>query len=322
MRLAVMLEPQFGLTYEQQLTVARDAERLGFDALFRSDHYGADTGGPEPGSTDAWAVLAGLARETRSIRLGVLVTPVTFRPAGNLAKVVATVVEMAGARGDLPRIELGMGTGWMESEHRAHGFPFEDVATRFRRLEEHLRIVRGLWDPDAEPFSFAGEFERLEGSHFAPRPDPPPRLLVGGKGPRRTPALAARYADEWNTMMVPPERCAELRQALDDACAEQRHEPIPLSLMTPALVGRTHAEVRDRAARLVTQLGSPRSPDEHLARVAEIGVAGTPDEAVARLEAYAVAGVDRVMLQHLLVDDAEMLELVAEEVMPHVAPTV
>lgn len=320
MRLAIMLEPQLGLDYDDQLAVAQAAERLGFDGLFRSDHYGADAGGPEPGSTDAWAVLAGLTRETRSLRLGVLVSPVTFRPAGNLAKVVATVAGMAGARGSVPRVELGMGTGWMESEHRAHGFPFEDLDTRFRRLEEQLAVVRGLWDPDENPFSYDGEFERLENAWFAPKPDPPPRLIVGGKGTRRTPVLAARYADEWNTVLAPPGRCAELRAALDDACARERREPIPLSLMTPAIVGRTREEVRDRAARLLQRVGSERSPDDHLDHVAEIGVAGTPDEAVARLAAYADAGIDRVMLQHMVVDDEAMLELVAEAVLPRVAP--
>jgi alkanesulfonate monooxygenase SsuD/methylene tetrahydromethanopterin reductase-like flavin-dependent oxidoreductase (luciferase family) len=320
MRLAVMLEPQLGLSYGDQLAVARAAQRLGFDALFRSDHYGSDTGGAEPGSTDAWAVLAGLARETDAVGLGVLVSPVTFRRAGNLAKVAATVAAMAGSRGTAPRIELGMGTGWMESEHRAHGFPFEDVDTRFRRLEEHLRVVRGLWDPAQEPFSFRGEFEHLEDACFAPRPDPPPRLLVGGKGPRRTPLLAARYADEWNTMLAPPERCAELRAVLDAASAEARREPIPLSLMAPAVVGRTRDEVRQRAARLLERLGTGRTPDDHLARIVEVGVAGTPDDAVERLGAYAEAGVDRVMLQHLLVDDERMLELVAQAVLPRVTP--
>ncbi len=319
MRLAIMLEPQFGLTYDDQLAVARTAERLGFDAVFRSDHYGADAGDAEPGSTDAWAALAGLARDTRAIGLGVLVTPVTFRPAGNLAKVVATVAEMAGTRDGASRIELGLGTGWMESEHRQHGFPFEALDARFRRLEEHLQVLRGLWDPDVERFSFDGEFEQLHDARFVPVPEPRPRLIVGGVGPRRTPALAARYADEWNTMLLGPERCRELRAALDAACAAAERAPIPLSLMTPALVGRTDDEVRDRAARLLERLGSPRTVDDYLARLAEVGVAGTPDAAVARLGAYAEAGIDRVMLQHLAHDDDALLELVADAVLPRLS---
>lgn len=316
MRLAIMLEPQFGLTYDDQLAVARQAERLGYDALFRSDHYGADRGEDEPGSTDAWAVLAGLARETTTLRLGTLVSPVTFRHAGNLAKVAATVAEMAGTRDGASRIELGMGTGWMEREHDAHGFAFGTLDTRFRRLEEHLQVVRGLWDPDAHPFTFAGEFEQVRDAYFVPVPDPAPRILIGGKGRRRTPALAARYADEQNTMMLPPAECADLRAILDVACADAGRDPIPLSLMTPVLVGRTRDEVLERAARLLEALGSDRDPDDYVARVGEVGIAGTPDEAVERLRDYEQAGVDRVMAQHLLVDDDAMLDLVADAVLP------
>jgi alkanesulfonate monooxygenase SsuD/methylene tetrahydromethanopterin reductase-like flavin-dependent oxidoreductase (luciferase family) len=319
MRLAVMLEPQLGLTYQTQLEVARQAERLGFDALFRSDHYGADRGADEPGSTDAWAVLAGLVRETATIKVGVLVTPVTFRPAANLAKLAATVAEMAGARGPVARLEVGLGTGWMASEHRAHGFPFEDLDTRFRRLEEHLQIVRGLWDPGGEPFAFAGAFEELEAAYFRPKPDPPPRLLVGGKGPARTPALAARYADEWNTVSASPARCAELRAALDQACARERREPLPLSLMVPVIVGRSADAVAGRAARVAAALGSGEDPEDLLARVGAAGLVGTPAAVRARADDYAGAGVDRIMLQHLLVDDAEQLELIAAEVLPHLA---
>ena len=312
-----MLEPQFGLTYADQLAAAREAERLGFDALFRSDHYGADAGADEPGSTDAWAALAGLARETTTIGLGTLVTPATFRPAGVLAKTAATVSDMAGVRSDgAPRLEVGLGTGWMESEHRAHGFAFGAWDERFRRLEEHLQVVHGLWDPGASPFSFDGEFEQLQDAVFAPTPAPRPRIIVGGKGPRRTPALAARHADELNVIMLSPEDCAARRATLD-ARADESGRPAPsLSLMTPALVGRTHAEVRDRAGRLLSWMGSSRSVDDYLERLAEIGITGTPDEAVARLRAYAEAGVERVMLQHLLHADHDHLAVLAQDVAP------
>lgn len=317
MRLAVMLEPQFGLTYDEQLGVARDAERLGFHALYRSDHYGAGGDGDEPGSTDAWAVLAGLARETSTLRLGTLVSPATFRRAGNLAKVVATVAEMAGAHpAGTSRVDLGMGTGWMEREHTTHGFPFGTLAERFRRLEEQLQVVRGLWDPTAQPFTFAGAFEHVEDARSAPAPDPVPRVVLGGMGPRRTPRLAARYAEEWNTMLATPDDCAARRAALDEACAAEGRDPIPLTLMTPGLVGRSTDEVRARAARVLERLGRDADAGGYLARVAEIGLAGTPDAVVDRLGAYADAGVESVMLQHLAVDDTDMVELIADAVLP------
>jgi alkanesulfonate monooxygenase SsuD/methylene tetrahydromethanopterin reductase-like flavin-dependent oxidoreductase (luciferase family) len=158
MRLSVMIEPQEGLSYDQILAVARRAEAVGFAGFYRSDHYSSVADRVGIGSTDAWATLAGLARETSTIALGTMVTPVTFRPAGNLAKVVATVAEMAGTVDGQPRVHLGMGTGLLETEHRQHGFPFEDLATRFRRLDEHLQVVHGLWDPQRDPFSFDGEF--------------------------------------------------------------------------------------------------------------------------------------------------------------------
>lgn len=317
MRLAIMIEPQFGLSYLDQLAVAQEAERLGFDALFRSDHYGANAGEQEPGSTDAWAALAGLARETRRIGLGTLVSPATFRPAAVLAKSAATVAEMAGARPDgHSRLELGMGTGWMESEHRAHGFPFGDWDTRFRRLEEQLQVVRGLLDPDASPFSFAGEHEHLEEAVFAPTPEPAPRLLVGGKGPRRTPALAAQHADELNVIMLAPEDCAERRATLDARAAELGRPAPSLSLMTPVLVGRTQEEVHERAGRLLSWMGSSRTVEEYLGRLAEIGITGTPDQAVDRLRAYRDAGVERVMLQHLLHADHDHLAVLAHDVAP------
>lgn len=311
MRLNVMLEPQEGLSYGDILAVARRAEALGFDGLFRSDHYRGIVG--QQGlvaSTDCWATLAGLARDTERITLGSLVSPVTFRPAGNLAKVVATVAEMAG--GD---VVLGMGTGWMEPEHRQFGFPFEDLATRFRRLGEHLQVVRGLWDPGNETFSFDGEFVQLVDTVFVPKPDPRPRIIVGGQGEERTPRLAARYADELNAFGADAEGLRRRRHALDRFCEEHGRDPaeVDLSLMTGVLVGADDAEVDRRLETLHAWMGR-ELPRE---RLADTWVFGTPDRAAARLRELAEAGADAVMLQHFIPDDLELLDLVAAEVAPH-----
>jgi F420-dependent oxidoreductase-like protein len=310
MRLNVMLEPQEGLAYDDILAVARRAEELGFDGLFRSDHYRGTIGeGPVP-STDCWATLAGLARDTERITLGSLVSPVTFRPAGNLAKVAATVAQMAGPG----RLVLGMGTGWMEPEHTQFGFPFSDTATRFRRLTEHLQVVRGLWDPQAETFTFDGEFEQLTKAVFAPKPDPAPRIIVGGQGAVKTPQLAARYADELNAFGADADGLRERRAILDRVCEETGRDPaeVQLSLMTRLLVGADDAEVDRRVEALHAWMGR-EIPRE---RLAATWVFGTPDQAVARLAELRDAGADAVMLQHLLHGDLDMLDLVATDVVP------
>jgi len=319
MRFNVMLEPQEGLSYADILAVAQRAEALGFEGLYRSDHYTSVVGRVGLPSTDAWATLAGLARETRRLRLGSLVSPVTFRPAGNLAKVVATVAEMAGTTPDGDaRVALGLGTGWQEQEHRAFGFPFEDVATRFRRLEEHLRIVTALWDPDVEVVDFHGEFEHLEGNVFAPVPTPRPRLIVGGSGPRTTPRLAATYADELNAPFKSPQAAAALRARLDAACEAVGRDPasIPFSLMTGFLVGADEREYQARLRRFQEESGDGRPLSEYEASLADEWILGTPDRAAERVAAYADAGVEAIMLQHRLVDDLDALDLIAEEVAP------
>jgi alkanesulfonate monooxygenase SsuD/methylene tetrahydromethanopterin reductase-like flavin-dependent oxidoreductase (luciferase family) len=317
MRLSMMLEPQEGLSYAQQRAVARHAEALGFAGFYRSDHYSsvADRGGVA--STDAWATLAGLARETERITLGTMVSPVTFRPAGNLAKVVATVAEMAGTVDGQPRVHLGMGTGWLETEHRQHGFPFEDIATRFRRLEEHLAVVRGLWDPQRDPFAFDGEFVTIDRARFAATPDPRPRLIVGGSGKRKTPRLAARYADEMNTAFKSPAACRELRQALDAACEEQDRDPasVPLTLMTGCIVGASHDDFKARAQRLHAAVGSG-DLGTWLDELRGEWVLGDPEEAAEHLGALADAGITGVLLQHQDPDDLAMLDAVMSEIAP------
>src|SRR4051794_34184062 len=259
MRFAMMIEPQQGLTYEEQLAVASHAEAAGFEALFRSDHYESFPGPTDYPTTDAWAVLAGLARETKRIRLGTLVSPVTFRSPGNLAKVVTTVDEMSGGR-----VELGLGTGWHADEHRRHGLPFPDIAERADMLEEQLEIVRGLWtEPDG--WSFAGRHYTIEDAHFRPKPlrglgqattasaGSRPRLIVGGGGTPRSMRIAAKYADEFNLSSTSPDQVPAKYAALDEACRTVGRDPasITRSAMAGVLVGAHSTEVAERQRALL-----------------------------------------------------------------------
>ncbi len=306
MELRVFTEPQQGATYDDLLAVARAAEDLGYGAFFRSDHYlGMGTRG-EPGPTDAWVTLAGLARDTSRIRLGTLMTSATFRHPGVLAISVAGVDQMSGGR-----VELGLGAGWFEAEHTAYGIPFPGTRERFDRLEESLEVVTGLWrTPDGERFDFAGEHYRLVDSPALPKPvqRPGPPILVGGKGRRRTPALAARFADEFN---IPFESVAFTRTQfarVREACAETGRGADSL-VYSNALVlccGRDDAEVRRRADAI------GRDADE----LREHGLAGTPAEVVDTLGRFAEVGSTRVYLQVLDLSDLEHLELVAAEVVP------
>jgi alkanesulfonate monooxygenase SsuD/methylene tetrahydromethanopterin reductase-like flavin-dependent oxidoreductase (luciferase family) len=319
MRLSVMTEPQEGLSYAQIVAAAQRTEAVGLAGFYRSDHYSSVADRAGVPSTDAWATLAGLARETSRITLGTMVTPVTFRPAGNLAKVVATVAEMAGTVDDAPRVHLGFGTGWLETEHRQHGFPFEDIGTRFNRLEEHLTVVRGLWDPQQDPFSFDGEFVTVDEARFAAVPDPRPRVIVGGTGKRRTPRLAARFADELNTVFQRPEGCREMRTALDEACEAENRDPasIPLTLMTGCIVGSSEDDFRARAERIHAAVGSG-SFDDWLDKISGTFVLGGPRRAIDHLRALADADVTGVLLQMQDPDDLDMLDAIAEHIAPHV----
>jgi len=310
-----MLEGQEGLAYDTILAVARRTAAAGLDGLYRSDHYSSVAGRDDLGSTDAWATLAGLAGETSGLRLGTLVSPATFRAPANLAKLAATVSEMAGPTGEgASRITLGLGTGWHEIEHRRHGFPFEDLATRFRRLEEQLQIVNRLWDGAAQPFDFDGEFASLEQAHFRPIPTPRPRLAVGGSGMQRTPRLAATYADELNGVFLSPERARQQRAGLTAACEAQDRDPasIGYSLMTGGLVGATDTEYRSRIRHLQELTRDGSSLDDWIAARTGTWVIGTIEQARDHLGALADAGVQGVMLQHLAPDDLEMVDLVAE----------
>jgi F420-dependent oxidoreductase-like protein len=305
-QLRIFTEPQQGATYDDLLAVARRTEETGFDAFFRSDHYLAMGGDGLPGPTDAWVTLAGLARETSRIRLGTLMTAATFRLPGPLAIAVAQVDRMSGGR-----VEFGLGAGWFEAEHTAYGIPFPSTRERFDRYEEQLAIIAGLWrTPAGERFDFAGEHYRLTGSPALPKPvqEGGIPILVGGKGTRRTPRLAARFAAEFNVPFESASTNARQFARVRAACEEAGRDPASM-IYSSALVlcvGKDDAELARRAAAI------GRDPDELRAH----GVAGTPAEAVDILGRYAEAGAQRVYLQVLDLADLDHLDLVAAEVAP------
>ena len=307
MRFRVFTEPQQGATYDDVLAVAQAAERLGFDAFFRSDHYLAmGDGSGLPGPTDAWTTLAGLARETERIRLGTLVSSVTYRPPGILAIQVAQVDQMSGGR-----VELGLGTGWFEQEHLAYGIPFP--AKRFGLLEEQLEIVTGLWNtPLGERYSFAGEHYTLVDSPALPKPTQARvPVIVGGGGPTRTPALAARFATEFNLPFPDFADVAGKFAGVRAACAAIGRNPQELvySAAFIAVAGATESEMTRRAAAV------GREPAELRAH----GLAGTTAEVVDRLHALEAHGVECVYLQVMDLTDLEHLEFWAAEVLPQLA---
>jgi F420-dependent oxidoreductase-like protein len=309
MDLRIFTEPQQGATYDQLLAVARATEAGGFDAFFRSDHYLAMGGHGLPGPTDAWVTLAGLARETERIRLGTLVTAATFRLPGPLAISVAQVDHMSGGR-----VELGLGTGWYEAEHTAYGIPFPSLGERFDRLEEQLAVVTGLWGtPEGETFAHDGTHYTVADSPGLPKPAqrPGPPIIICGGGKQRTPALAARYASEFNLPFPPLERWVAQRDRVRAACEDLDRDPDDLVYSVALVVccGADEAEVTRRAAAI------GRAPDELRAN----GAAGTPDEVVETLRRFGAAGAERIYLQVLDVDDLEHVALLGEEVRPTVA---
>ena len=309
MDLRIFTEPQQGASYDDLLAVARLAEELGFDAFFRSDHYQRmGDGSPLPGPTDAWITLAGLARETSTIRLGTLVTAGTFRLPGPLAISVATVDAMSGGR-----VELGLGSGWFEQEHTSYGIPFGSVKERFDRYEEQLAIVTGLWaTPEGETFSFDGAEYQLRDSPALPKPvqTPGPPIIIGGGGAKRTPRLAATYAAEFNVPFTDLEGTAAAFDRVRAACEARDRDPGSITLSAAQVVccGADEGEVVRRAEAI------GRDPDE----LRRNGAAGTPEEVVARLEAFRERGATRAYLQVLDLTDLDHLRLLAAEVLPHV----
>jgi len=308
MDLRIFVEAQQGASYEQQLAVARAAEEAGFGAFFRSDHYMAIGGAPGlPGPTDAWVTLAGIARETTRLRLGTLVSPATFRLPGVLAITVAEVDAMSGGR-----VELGLGAGWYEGEHRAYGVPFPPTKERFDRLEEQLEIVHGLWrTPEGERFTFEGRYYAVVDSPALPKPvqRPHPPIIMGGRGERRTPGLAARFADEFN---APPfstiDVFTDLRTRIGAACEAIGRDPgeVVFSAAVMVCCGRDEREVADRAARIGQQ---PDSVRQH-------GAGGLPAEVVDTLGRWREAGAQRLYLQLIDPTDVEHVQVLGQEVLP------
>jgi len=312
MRFALMTEPQQGLSYSEQLELARLAERLGFETFFRSDHYRSFPGPADQSTTDAWTVLAGIARETTTIRLGVLVSPVTFRHPGSFAKVVTTVDEMSGGR-----VDVGVGAGWNDLEHSQLGLPFPEVGRRADLLEDELEILHGLWE-GPEGWSFDGRQIRIESATFNPKPvqRPHPPIIVGGEGRPRSLRLAARYADEYNMSSSGPEACVEKFAALDEECRKIGRDPATIrkSAMVGFLIGADAAEVKRRVGQMIAVVGDHGTDaDAWLAERRPRWILGTPDEARAMTARFAATGVDRIMLQDMMPRDHAMIELAAAE---------
>jgi F420-dependent oxidoreductase-like protein len=308
--LRIFTEPQQGATYDDLLRVAQATEECGFDAFFRSDHFLAMGGPGDPGPTDSYVTLAGLARETSRIRLGTLVTSATFRLPGPLAVAVAQVDQMSGGR-----VELGLGTGWFEAEHQAYGIPFPAVSERFDRLAEQLEILTGLWTtPPGERYSFTGTHYTVVDSPALPKPvqQPNPPVIVGGKGKRRTPELAARFATEFNVPFATVDDVAAQFARVDRACIEAGRDPATLarSVAQMTCVGRDDAEVARRAEAVGKKV------DE----LNEFDLTGTVAQVVDQLGTWQErTGLSRFYLQILDLADLDHLELIAAEVAPQLA---
>jgi F420-dependent oxidoreductase-like protein len=306
MRVALMIEGQEGVTWQQWCALADACEEHGIETLFRSDHYisQSDDGGNV--AHDAWTILAALAARTTTLRFGTLVSPATFRLPGLLANAVATVDHVSGGR-----IELGLGAGWMEREHRAFGFPFPETRVRLEMFAEQLEIVHRLWTE--ERVDFHGRHYTLENAPALPKPvqQPRPPLIVGGSGTRGTAEPAARFADEYNTPFVSPEDFASVRAKVERAC-EATGRTLRYSTMTGCLIGATRADALERARLLYGRVARDVDFDTWLERYAQRALVGSVDEVAARLREYEAVGCERVMLQHLLHADVEPVELIGQ----------
>jgi F420-dependent oxidoreductase-like protein len=310
-----MLEGQEGVTWPQWLAIAQTCERLGFEGLFTSDHY-LSVVRPDPGSSDAWTLLGALAARTERLRLGTMVSPVTFRLPVVLAKAATTVDRISEGR-----VDLGMGAGWWEEEHRSHGIPFPPTVERLEMLEEQLEIVHGLWSE--RPFSFESRHYAVEDCHLDPRPvqRPHPPIIVGGKGGPTIARLAATWADEFNRVGGMPDEVgasfARVRAAVHGAGRDG--SSFTTSFMTWVFVGRTEDEWVGRVERARRRDPSAGPLDAYLEDLARDCIVGTVDRAVDRMNEYAAAGVQRFVLNHSLFDDLEQIELLADEILPRVA---
>ncbi|NNN15062.1 MAG: LLM class F420-dependent oxidoreductase [Acidimicrobiaceae bacterium] len=302
----IFIEPQQGASYEQQLRVAKSAEQLGFGAFFRSDHYlRMGSGSPLPGPTDSWVTLAGIARETSTIRLGTLLTSATFRLPGILAISVAQVDQMSGGR-----VELGLGAGWFEEEHAAWGIPFPSTSERFERLEEQLQIIRGIWSTqEGSNFNYSGSHFTLADCTALPKPAQAPRppIVVGGLGPAKTPALAAKYADEYNAPFASVDLCRTQFAAVRSAAEKAGRDPeeIVTSVALVACMSNDPKVLRERASSI----------GRELTELEESGLSGTSEQILEKIEMYQAVGVTRIYLQILDLNDLAHLEELADSLL-------
>lgn len=304
MRINLMIEGQESVTWEQWVALARTAEAVGLEGLFRSDHYVSVQGRTERSSLDAWATLAALGPLTERIRLGTMVTPTSFRHPSVLAKQVVTADHTSGGR-----VELGLGAGWHELEHRMYGFDFLETGERFDVLAEQLEVIARQMTE--ESFDHDGERYGLEACEARPKPVQRPRvpIILGGSAGPRGAALAARWADEYNTVFASPSMVAERKERVDAACAEAGRQPLAFSMMTGCILGSDEAELRERAGRLMALSGAGGSVADWLDGLRDEWIVGTVPQARQHLAAYAEAGLDRIMLQHQLHDDLGMVAL-------------
>ena len=315
MRWSLMLEGQEGVTWPRWLATAGACERLGFESLLTSDHYLSVVDVPEPGSNDAWTLLGALAARTERLRLGTMVSPVTFRPPGVLAKAATTVDRISDGR-----VEIGLGAGWWEEEHRTHGIPFPPPRERFEMLEEQLEIIHRLWS--GETFTFRGRHYTIEAARFSPLPvqRPHPPIVIGGKGGPRIAELVARWADEFNRVGGTPDQVREAFERVGDAVerAGRPRDEVTCSLMTWVFVGRSDDEWKARVetARRMDATAGPF--DDYLADISRDCFVGTVGQVVDRMNAYVEAGVERFVLNHELFGDPDHIELLAAEVLPQV----
>jgi F420-dependent oxidoreductase-like protein len=309
MRLSIFLDPQEGMTWATIAAAAERTERGGFHGLYRSDHLAPTSGLMDRAATEAWSTLAGLARETTRIRLGTLITPLTFRDPSLLSKIVSTIDEMSDGR-----IDVSIGTGWNTREHQALGIPFASQAERFDRLEEYLQVLTGLWGD--RPFDFQGRFYRVDSILPRPLPARRPPIIVGGHGRNRTPAIAARFADEYNIDWPTPERASDLYGRVDAACVKIGRDPSTLlhSALLGVILGSSAKDVARRAAIAVRELGGSE-PDAWLAEH-EAWRAGTPDEIASWLRGYGAAGVRHAQLMLLPSIYLDTIDLLARDVLP------
>jgi F420-dependent oxidoreductase-like protein len=316
MEIALMIEGQEDVTWEDWLALAGACEANGVGTMFRSDHYLSVSDHVERGSLDAWITIAALAAETETLRLGTMVSPATFRHPAVLAKEVASADVISGGR-----VELGIGAGWWEREHELYGFDLPPVGPRLDAMEEQMQVILGHWGPG--PFDFEGEHFRAKELDARPKPvqEPHPPVILGGSGGPRSLRLAAAYADEYNVVMGTPEKIAEVRAGLDRACEAAGRDPatLPLSTMTNWLVGADREDLLVQAGRLAEWTGEGGDGEGYVAARPDSTILGTVEEAVEQLRALEAAGLARIMAQHLLHRDLDAVELIGRQVAPALA---